>query len=417
MEVTRSYADVVRSGPGKEQKQLGHDSQQTLFSGFNVSKVQEDLDKRFPLLPLSKIKKVNEPFWFTNEFPDGYFSDNLDLKKTIKQMSTLQSRKCGRCIAIVTGEGGLFSSLPEFSKICDMVIQIDSNPAILHLSVLLLRTLRKTGSFKDEFSVLDSVLKTFEREVSWFDKKESEEVKKQYYQYRDGMKPLHCFSSEQRFQEFKKLSDFPIHHLCGNYFSHNDMNDLAFILKNNNLPVIFLNLSNIAEYFPDFYKANPFAGKVSGVDISSYVRLLPVSEYALCAYSTVFGIEFWTSTCTRENFRKELYDISKRRCDRIMKSLAQKKGEPLYVEEMPYPFSSVCRFLTGSEQRDVDIDSLLRLNLARLDSKSVKELERKMDEIISELEMNLYYKDHKKKREHFITLLKTALKDYKGTCS
>lgn len=413
MEPIRSYADVVRAAPRQRKQQFDHASSNARFSGFDVSKAQGDLHKRFPLPPLSKIKKVEEPFWFTNEFPDDYFSERLDLKKTIKQMSTLQSKKRGRCVAIVTGEGGLFSSLPEFSKFCDMVIQVDSNPAVLHLSMLLLSALRKANSLEDESVILHNVLKKFESEVPWFDKKESEEVKNQFYKYKCNMKPLHCYSSECRLQEFKKLLDFPTCFLYGNYFSHSDMHDLAKLLQTNDLSIIFLNLSNVAEYFCDFYKLNPFAGKIAGFDVLSHVRLLPVLEDALCAYSSVFGVQFWTSTCTRENFSKELYDTSKRRCDQMMKSLALNEQDHLYNEEMPYSLSSVCLFLSSSKQRDLDIDSLLRLTFSRLDEKSVKELEKDFDEIISRLKTNPFYKNHTQDHEHFIRLMTTALSDYR----
>ncbi len=64
------------------------------------------------------------------------------------------------------------------------------------------------------------------------------------------------------------------------------------------------------------------------------MRQLPFSDNGLCAYSQLFGIKFFTSTCSIANMEQDLHATALNRRDRMLKKLAAAQWEStdIFVE-------------------------------------------------------------------------------------
>ncbi|USE35561.1 hypothetical protein [Endozoicomonas sp. SCSIO W0465] len=395
-----SYADAVRSA--LKQPYCLHDrsEKKPVFLNFSVSNIEKQINDKFPLPELKKIHDDSGSFWFSNEFPTP---ETLDFKNTINNLSKLSTNLRSRGVSIITGEGCLLSCLPELSQVCRMVFQVDHDPRLLHLSQQLIVSL-PTVSIREETIWLDQAIKKIGHEVIEFYPARGEEIHTQYSDNRNGMGRYHCFSSEQRLKETQKACSLckiiPVH---ADFFAKKDMLELAKIINKNNIEVVFINLSNVMEYFQAFYTENPFCGIVTGFDPSYHVRNLPLSKSTLCAFSSLRVTPLFTSVCCKKNYQKELYSLARKNSDAVIAQLAERFSSSsstllpadacLVLAKTAYPYS-----LTQAS---------LRLTLSHLTYSEAVELQKQRSTIEAALKANRCIKGNV--IIEFLTIIDTAI--------
>lgn len=317
-----SFADSTRSAHRHQHCLLGDLGSKPEFSGLSVSKIEDQLNDKLPLPELKQIHDDPGSYWFSNEFP---YSEDLDFKKTINKLSGLSTNLRTRSVSIITGEGCLFSCLPELAKVCSLVFQVDHDPKLLHLSQLLITGLADVEDVSEETHWLDQAIIKLGDRITGFHSARAEEIHSQYAANKKGMGEYHCFSSEQRLRETKNsCSSCKVIPVYADFYVQDDMAKLAGIIKGNNIRVVFINLSNVMEYFQEFYDKNKFSGIVAGVEPGCYVKNIPLSESALCAFSSLRAAPLFTKVCSKENYYNELYSLAQKNSADVVEQLAKR---------------------------------------------------------------------------------------------
>ena len=366
-------------------------------SSYEIEHAVALLKQTFPLTPLLETKRPEKPIeWFTKEYLGegklGDLHDKLDLNGIIfsrfpnllkdvdKHSATIKPE---RCVAIITGEGGLFSCLPELANICPLIIQVNSNAATLHFTKNLLDNLdsinsedENEGDIDGEKFISAGISKL--RNAHWLKTTDEEDILEQHRKYIQSMGPLHFLHSYERLKQFKEVSNSQVVQVEANYFIEEDMVKLSTILKENNLSVVYINLTNISEKFQDFYELNPFENSLFSADPFCHVSNLPFASYALCAHSCMCAPMHYIQHHTTKDLRSQLYIRALYRRDRMIKSLAacldNDSGMMYTNQDRPYSLIDVCRFLV-SIPRDRIINPIahLRLSLAHFPARVVEE--------------------------------------------
>ena len=281
------------------------------FSGYYVYRATDRLSSCFPVSKITghSLKQQKQHFWFTNEYPEA-FGEQVSLAKTITSIGKLP-QSSERKVSVVTGESGLLSCIPELSRISKLIIQIDRDPVLLIFIEELLKNLSGAISVnKDEYHELIK-LSLEHLKKSGISTDESR-ILASAEKYKNAMGKLHFFSSQERLDEFKlALSQCPVQAVQADYFSKKDMDCLFKILEEEGLEVSFFNISNVCEYYHEFYKMNPFNGLIQGMESTAFIRAIPLARDALCAYSSLLSNSAHTGTCTKSVLFERLYQINK----------------------------------------------------------------------------------------------------------
>ena len=385
-----SYADGTRSAHRQQYGLFDGLKNKPELSGFSVSRIEEQLNDKFPLPELKKIHDDPGSYWFSNEFP---YSDDFDFKKTINKLSRLPTDLRSRSVSIITGEGCLFSCLPELAKICSLVFQVDHDPKLLHLSQLLISSLADVEDVSEDFHWLDQAIIKLRDGITEFHSARVEEIHTQYAANKAGMGEYHCFSSEQRLRETKNAcASCKVIPIYADFYLQDDMATLAGIIKSNNIQVVFINLSNILEYLQDFYAKNKFNGIVIGVEPTRHIRNIPLNEYTLCAFSSLITFPFFTRVCNKERYYEELYLLAKKNSDDIVEQLATRylpisSSRYLSTESTKSPLKT-CLVLAKASYPYSFGQASLRLALSRLEYLEALELQKQRSSIESILKRN-----------------------------
>ena len=395
-----SYADAVLS-THKQQHCLPVGSEKKpAFLNLSVSKIEKQINDKFPLPELKQVNDNSGSFWFSNEFPAP---EELDFKKTIQELSKLSTGLRSRRVSIITGEGCLLSCLPELAKICSIVFQVDHDPKLLHLSQLLITNLATVDVEKEVFWLDHSIMK-LKNEIIGFHPAREKEIYTQYNENKKRMRQFHCFSSEQRLIETKKACSLcKVIPVYADFFVQNDMSELAKIVKDNNVEVVFINLSNVMEYFQEFYTQNKFSGIVTGIDPSCHVRSIPLSESTLCAFSSLRIAPLFSRVCNKEKYRDELYLLAQKNSKDVIKQLATRSSSMISTT-LP---SEACLVLAKTAYPYSLSQASLRLLLSRLKYFEALELQKQRPSIEEALKHNQCIKEDD--TVEFLAIIDTAI--------
>ena len=396
-----SYADAVRSKPKQGHCSLEDSPEKKPeFLDFSVSKVENQINDAFPLPGLKQISDAPGSYWFSNEIP---YPEDLDFKKTIHEISILPTDLRSRGVSIITGEGCLFSCLPELAKICSIIFQVDHDSKLLHLSQLLIASL-PTVDIDEESLWLDRSIKKLKDGIVDFHSTREQDIHTQYSDNKKGMERYHCFSSEHRLTETKKACSLcKVIPVYADFYVQNDMVKLAKIIKNNNLAVVFINLSNVMEYFQEFYAKNKFCGVVTDVDPSYHVRNIALSESALCAFSSLIIPPLFTRTCNKEIYYRELYSLAQKNSGDIINQLTERSESINSITS----HSDACLVLAEVAYPYCLSQASLRLILSHLSYKEALELQKQRPNIEATLNNNKCI-DRDEARE-FLAIIDTAI--------
>lgn len=297
-----------------------------------IWKLQQDLKENLSKFQTHTIKvQQTNSCWFSNEYPIISLQKKLNLADSYAHLPTSKPLSDYR-IAIITGEGGLYSALPELANF-DLILQIDCDPNPLELSACLLEELKQAESYPDKFEFFNRAFAKFRAKNPNID---GLKVSTDFSRYTQGMKG-NLFSSAERFAEFKRCQDHPIQQLCLNYFSEEAMNALAQVLKNHCASVGFFNISNVCQYVMDFYQVNPFKDEeTTNLTPDQYLHKLPFADNAICAYSQLFAptSQTFTATTTIPKMADALFDIAIRPRNKLLKELTLSKGEITLFEQL-----------------------------------------------------------------------------------
>ena len=377
-----SHASAVQS-THQQQHRLSDSAEKPEFSSFSISMVEEQIADTFPLPELKQIQDDIGSYWFSNEYPDP---EDLDFKKTIKAISRLPTDLRSRKISIITGEGCLFSCLPELASVCSMVFQVDHDPKLLHLSQMLVTGLA-TASIGEETRWLNQAITKLREGIVGFDREG--DIRTQYSDNKKGMEQYHCFSSEHRLSEVKESCSFcKVIPVYADFYNEDDMVRLACIIGNNNLEVVFINLSNVMEYFQEFYSKNKFREVVTGIDPGYHVKKIPLSESALCAFSSLRVAPLFTRVCNRGKYYDELYSLAQKSSSNVIEQLSERLASKRSAESS----TDVCFVLAEIAYPYSLSQASLRLALSHLKYKDALELREQRPNIEAKLKENLCIK-------------------------
>ncbi len=275
---------------------------------------------------------LDETYWFSNEFEAGPLQEQLRLVDSFAQIPQKKALHSYH-IAILTGEGGLFQGLPELAAQCDLTLQLDCNPLPLQFCRYLLEESYKADAHTDKELVLNKAISRFQASNPHITATQIKELRTQFSDYTIGMRN-NLFASPERFAAFQQCRNHPVQQICLDYFAKENMAALAATLKQHDAVVHFFNITNVCEYPMYFYQTNPYQDEVQDINPCLYMRQLPFSDNGLCAYSQLFGIKFFTSTCTIANMEQDLHATALNRRDRMLKKLAAAQWEStdIFVE-------------------------------------------------------------------------------------
>ncbi|WP_422138862.1 hypothetical protein [Endozoicomonas sp. ALC020] len=371
------------------------------FAGFNVSRVADRLANRFPISKLEN-HSLKSHFWFTNEISSVYACEHVSLASTIARIRNSPPVN-ERRVSIVTGESGLLSCIPELSRISKLIIQVDCDPVLLKFIEKILEKLTFLTLINPEIfdELVQSSLELLKKSGCIADEVESE-ILESAAMYKEAMGELHCLSSQSRLEEFKSaLSECRIQAIEANYFSKDDMDSLIKILVEENLEVSYFNISNVIEYFGNFYSMNPFNGLVQGVENTRYIRAIPLAEDAICAYSSLISSQDHTGTCTRNELFERLYQLNKSKTFRKIARYARQSRSD--VKDT----ISACEHLTKVRliNAETAID-FLRLILAHITKEESIILSSRSSDIDRSLSENTVYNDQD--RIKFMQIIRAA---------
>ncbi|MET4696245.1 hypothetical protein [Endozoicomonas lisbonensis] len=284
------------------------------FAGFSVREVVDKLNDLPPSADFKSAAGFDNTFWFTNEYHGGYISESAtslkDTFKEIKEFSPVSQRR----ISIVTGESGLLSCLPELARLSNLVILIDQNPILLFFLFSLFNKLSEIEDCRDEeyADLIKSAFLLTKDKVEGISFSE-ENALLLAMKYKEAFNEWHCFSSRERLEETKKaLEKMHIHPLCTNYYDEESMKRLAKIISDEELDIVFFNMSNVLEYYHRFFEWKRYPCPIKGVDNTLYLNELPFTEETLCAYSTlIYCDERRAMTCTGDVFFEKAYQLHK----------------------------------------------------------------------------------------------------------
>ena len=375
------------------------------FSGYNVCKVADKLASRFPVSNIAN-HSLQGHFWFTNEYPKAFGSDQVSLAGTIAKIG----ETClvnERRVSIITGESGLLSCIPELSRVSKLIIQVDCDPVLLIFIGELIKNLSNSASINTEkyYEIIKTSLESLKERGCATDVNESI-ILKSAERYKEAMGELHCFSSQKRLEEFKAaLSECHIQAIEANYFSKEDMDSLFEILVEEGLEVSYFNLSNVCERFSKFYLMNPFDGSVQGIETTAHIRAIPLAEDAVCAYSSLLSYHRHTDTCEKSILFDRLYQINK---SRALSDIAINAGK---CESDMNNLISACIELAKVKVIDLDdVESAidhLRLILAHISKDEAITLSHRVNDIERSLAKNPVYDDQARKK--FISIITVAV--------
>ena len=300
-----------------------------------LKQLQQDITKNLTKFQEHTVEvQIPYTFWFSNEHSSISASKKLELADSYARLPTSKPLS-GYRVAIITGEGGLFQGLPELAACCDLTLQVDCDPKPLQLCDYILNELRSvekyTGTMQ-EVLIISKALDKLRATNPQVNDKDADDIRNQFCFYRICMK-RNLFSSPERFAEFKRCQDHPVLQVCLSYYSKETMTALSQILKNHDASVRFLNISNVCEYPMYFYQTNPYDGTVEDMTPSLYIRGLPFSDDAICAYSQFFGplnFEAFTATTTIAEIPEVLHRGAISRRDVTLKILTRTKDQMLF---------------------------------------------------------------------------------------
>ena len=162
------------------------------------------------------------------------------------------------------------------------------------------------------------------------------------------------------------------------------MSALAQTLRDNGAVVHFFNSSNVCKYPENFYKMTPYDGMIANKTPSLYVRELPFSDDAICAYSMLYGFELFTATATITEMPDALHSCALNRRDWDLRKLSQiKRGTLLYQQLCDtlgavgpaYQLTTRMFLFFAKYPILAGHDWILRLTAARLTTTEVQELQ------------------------------------------
>ncbi|WP_281649097.1 hypothetical protein [Parendozoicomonas sp. Alg238-R29] len=372
------------------------------FSGHKVCKVADRLASRFPVSNIAN-HSLKSGFCFTNEYPRAFNSNQVSLAKTIAKISEtclVNERK----VSIITGESGLLSCIPELSLVSKLIIQVDCDPVLLTYIGELIKKISDTSSISTRkyHEIIKTSLESLKRRGCATDVDEPG-LLKSADEYKEAMGELHCFSSQRRLEEFQSaLRECHIQAIEANYFSKEDMSSLFEILVEEGFEVSYFNISNVCEYFHRFYVMNPFNGLVQGMESTAYIRRIPLTIGAVCAYSSLLSGHDHTDTCTKNILFERLYQINK---SKALSDVAMYAGKPKSVVN---DLISACIELAKVDWIEVEtcIDTL-RLVLAHITKDEAKTLSHRVQDIEHSLAENTMYNDQD--RSEFINITTAAV--------
>ena len=350
--------------------------------------LEDDIQQNLPKFGHHCVDlRLSGSYWLSNEFPEASGEERVQLAKSFAQLPKQKSLSEYR-IAILTGEGGLLQAFSELANSCDMTVQIDCDFLTLQFQRFLLAECRKAEKYTDKHKVLDRTIEQLRAVHPDLSDGQIEDIREQFERYTTGMK-RNLFSSPERFAEFKRCQDHPVRQICMNYFDKKDIELLSRILERNNAVIAFLNISNVCDYPALFYLANPFRDELAGVTPSRYLRQLPFSKDAICAYSQLFDANLFTATCPVDKMEEHLYATSINRRDRVLRRLSQDHSDPLLQNiyaakepgsnELQAPTKIFQFFAEHPELKESGW--ILRLTAAHLSHEETQELRSYRDEI------------------------------------
>ena len=363
-----------------------------------LKQLQQDITKNLAKFQEHTVEvQIPDTYWFSDEYPSISVSKKLDLADSYARLPTSKPLS-GYRVAIITGEGGLFQGLPELAACCDLTLQVDCDPKPLQLSALMLEELRGIEKCTDEMEKLqiisNAVTKLKEANPQVNGKDTSDIV--QEFQFYTMLMKRNLFSSPERFAEFKRCQDHPVQQVCLSYFSKATMTALSQILKKHDASVLFLNISNVCEYPMYFYQDNPYDGMtIADMTPSLYIRELPFSDDAICAYSRFFGsqpFEAFTATTTIAEIPEVLHRGAIGRRDYRLLALTKTK-DPMLCDQLCGKLSPeylttqlstrIFQFFAKHPTTEEEQDWILRVTAARPTNLEVQDLKAHKEDIKS----------------------------------
>ena len=266
-------------------------SETTSVSRKNIEKrviSSEELERKARLLTLSEtiqkswympnsrsasvfVNATHEPFkphfFISNEFPNspGVGTPKLNFTETIRaigQKKVVEGETLR--VAMLVGESSLLASLPELVNSCEMVLLTDYDEELLFCLLDQIEYIKSCSEIEDESRYLNQVEHNIKASFQKF--------KTDYGISRQGLSELHPFSSVERLKAVKEaISRVMIIPVPINLF--NDVSKIAVLLYENKAEIQVINLSNVFEGIPSKSIAE------------CCIKLLPLSENALCADS------------------------------------------------------------------------------------------------------------------------------------
>ena len=360
----------------------GHIFPDTAERARVLQQLRQDIVKNLaPFQHQTETSRLVATYWFTNEFSISSKDPNVRLVDSYNRIPPRKTLSEYRT-AVITGEGGILQGLPELAAHSDMTIQVDCDPMPLLLTAYFLEELRGLETYIDKHQLLDRVLKRFQQENPQITPRQIHKIRDKFERYAANMSRC-VFSTPERFAEFKRCQNHPVQQVCLSYYSKEAMSELSKTLRQYGAVVHFFNPSNVCEYPMQFYQANPYQGEVADIDPSLYMRMLPFSDDAVCAYSQLFGSEFFTRTCSHIEMGEHLYATAMNRLDRELRQMAKKYNQvpidkravKVWEDNDRTLQRSTKLFLATAQHPDQPhCEWMLRLTAARLSPTAIQEL-------------------------------------------
>ena len=379
--------------------QSAHQQAQSSARMEGLKQLQQDITNNLAKFQERTVEaQIPQTFWFSNEFPGG-ISEQLKLADSYARLPTSKPLS-GYRVAIITGEGGLFQGLPEVAACCDLTLQVDCDPKPLQLSAFMLEELKNTEQYTElrtgairQHKLFNTAIARLRTENPQVNDKDVYDLRAEHFCYTMNMKG-YLFSSPERFAEFKRCQDHPVLQVRLSHFSKETMTALSQILKKHDASVRFLNITNVCEYPMYFYQANPYDGRVDDMTPSLYIRELPFSDDAICAYSQLFSstyLEPFTATTTIAEMPEVLHRGAINRRDVRLTILTSTKDQMLFdqlcgklaPEYLTTQLSTrIFQFFAKNPTTEGQ-DWILRVTAARLTDLEVQDLKAHKEEIKS----------------------------------
>ena len=354
----------------------------TIKQPEKTARLQRDIKKNLAQFRQYTVAaRLDSTYWFSNEYPVGSSYSNVRLFDSFAYIPFPKPLSEYR-VAILTGEGGLFRGFSVLAAKSDMTLQIDCDPLTLMFSNCLLAELRSLETFTDKNQVLEKALERFRSTNPSVTEQQEKDIRKQYEDYTVNM-CNNLFTDQDEFIDFKHFQDHPVEQVCLSYFSEEAMTALAQTLRDNDAVVHFYNPSNVCEYPRYFYEVNPYRGEITGIHPAQYMLKLPFSDDAICAYSQLFGYDFFTACCPVTGMEDQLYATSINRRDRDLSKMTEGYPDPLglYLQEAFErgqrefrPTTKLFMFFAKHTIAVKDCEWMLRLTAAKLTNEEVQEL-------------------------------------------